>query len=121
MAYAIGSAGKTGPSAVASGIGAVGQAAGGAAMSPLRKSAEGLQQSFKDGARSAIPATGGKIIPAPGATPPADPAPSSGPPAWATAMKNRQVILHSAQIAAHTLKLGDGGGAGTTIDTSPKE
>jgi type IV secretion system protein TrbL len=125
MAYAMGSAGKTGPSAVASGLGAVGQAAvnsaGGAAMSPLRKSAEGLQQSFKDGARGAIPAMGGTIIPAPGATPPSDPEPASGPPAWAAAMKNRQAMLHSAQIAAHTLKSGDGGGAGTTIDTQPKE
>lgn len=121
MAYSLGSAGKSGPGAVASGIGAVGQAAGGAAMSPLRKSAEGLQQSFKDGARGAIPAMGGKIIPAPGVTPPADPEPASGPQAWATAMKNRQAILHSAQIAAHTLKSGDGGGAGTTIDSQPKE
>lgn len=97
------------------------KAAGGAAMSPLRKSAEGLQQSFKDGARGAIGATGGKIIPAPGASPSSDPEPASGPPAWAKAMKDRQAILHSAQIAAHTLKSGDGGGAGTTIDTSPKE
>lgn len=121
MAYSLGSAGKSGPGAVASGIGAVGQAAGGAAMSPLRKSAEGLQQSFKDGARSAIGATGGKIIPAPGASPPANPEPASGPPAWAKAMKDRQAILHSAQIAAHTLKSGDGGGAGTTIDSQPKE
>ncbi|MGC1469732.1 MAG: P-type conjugative transfer protein TrbL, partial [Sphingorhabdus sp.] len=126
MAYSLGSAGKSGPGAVASGIGAVSQAAGGAAMSPLRKSAEGLQQSFKDGARSAIGATGGKIISpssglAPGASPPADPAPTSGPPAWARAMKDRQAILHSAQIAAHTLKSGDGGGAGTTIDSQPKE
>jgi type IV secretion system protein TrbL len=121
MAYSLGSAGKTGPGAVASGIGAVGQAAGGAAMSPLRKSAEGLQQSFKDGARGAISATGGKIIPAPGGPPPTDPQTASGQPAWAKAMKDRQAILHSAQIAAHTLKSGDGGGAGTTIDTSPKE
>lgn len=121
MAYSTGSFGKSGPGAVASGLRAVGQASGGAAMSPLRKSAEGLQQSFKDGARGAIPAMGSKIIPAPGATPPADPEPASGPPTWATAMKNRQAMLHSAQIAAHTLKSGDGGGAGTTIDTQPKE
>jgi type IV secretion system protein TrbL len=90
-------------------------------MSPLRKSAEGLASSFKDGARSAIGATGGKIIPAPGAPPPADPQTASGPPAWAKAMKDRQAILHSAQVAAHTLKSGDGGGAGTTIDSQPKE
>jgi type IV secretion system protein TrbL len=121
MAYSIGSAAKTGPGAVASGLGAVGQAACGAAMSPLRKSAEGLQQSFKDGARGAIPAMGGKIVPGPNALPPALDPDSGQPPAWAKAMKDRQAILHSAQIAAHTLKSGDGGGAGTTIDTSPKE
>lgn len=121
MAYAMGSAGKSGPAAVASGLGAVGQAAGGAAISPLRRSTAGLQQSFKEGARGAIPAMGGKIIPAAGATPPADPEPTSQPPAWAAAMKNRQAMLHSAQIAAHTLKSGDGGGAGSTIDTQPKD
>src|SRR3546814_18147398 len=100
MAYSLGSAGKTGPGSVASGIGAVGQAAGGAAMSPLRKSAEGLQQSFKDGARGAIPATGGKIIPPPSATPPANPEPASCPPAWATAMTDPRAILHSPPNAA---------------------
>src|SRR3546814_13605341 len=106
MAYSLGSAGKTGPGSVASGSGAVGQAACGAAMSPLRKSAEGLQQSFKDGARGAIPATGGKIIPAPCATPPANPELASGPPARATAMTDHQALLYSAQIASHPLKSG---------------
>src|SRR3546814_1355578 len=69
-------------------------------MSPLRKSAEGLQQSFKDGARGAIPATGGKIIPAPSATPPANPEPASGPPAWAKAMKDHQASTSFIEILA---------------------
>ncbi|MBL0923428.1 MAG: P-type conjugative transfer protein TrbL [Sphingomonadaceae bacterium] len=126
MAYSMGSFGKSGPGAVASGLGAVGQAAvnsgANAAMSPLRKSAEGMQQSFKDGARSGVSAAGGTIIPGPN-TPPQqpDPAPASSPPAWAKAMKDRHTIGHTATIAAHTLKSGDSGGAGTTIDTSEKD
>jgi type IV secretion system protein TrbL len=36
-------------------------------------------------------------------------------------MKDRQTITHGATIAAHTLKSGDSGGAGTTIDTSEKD
>jgi type IV secretion system protein TrbL len=121
MAYSLGSAGKSGPGAVASGLGAVGQAAGGAAMSPLRKAADTMQQSFKDGARGAVAATGGSIIPAPGTPAPAEPEASAAPPAWAKAMKDRQTLAHSASIAAHTLKSGDGGGAGAAIDTSEKE
>jgi type IV secretion system protein TrbL len=120
MAYAMGSAGKSGASGVASGLGAVGHAAGGAALSPLRKSAEGLQQSFKSGARGAITATGGTITPGP-STPPPAPEPATGQPAWAKAIKDRQAIGHAASIAAHTLRSGDGGGAGSTIDVTPKD
>src|SRR3546814_15990622 len=90
-------------------------------MSPLHKSAEGLQQSFKDVARGAIPATGGKIIPALRSTPPANPEPASGPPAWAKAMKDHQAIPHSAQTAEPPLKSGDGGGAGAPIDSQSDE
>src|SRR3546814_20763856 len=88
-------------------------------MSPLHKSAEGLQQSCKDGARGAIPATGGKIIPAPSETPHANPEQASGPPAWAKAMKDHKAFLHSPQIAAHTPKSGDGRGAGHHNDSQP--
>jgi type IV secretion system protein TrbL len=121
MAYALGSAGKSGASGVASGIGAVGQAAAGAATSPLRKAADSMKSSFKDGARGAVTATGGTIT---GGTPgPSEPDANSGntQPAWAKAMKNRQTISHSATIAAHTLRSGDGGGAGSSVDVTEKE
>ncbi len=118
MAYAMGSAGKSGASGVASGLGAVGQAAGGAAMSPLRKSADALKSSFRDGARGAVTATGGTIS---GGTSSPTPDAASGQPAWAKAMKDRHAISHSASIAAHTLRSGDGGGAGSSVNTSEKD
>ena len=51
--------------------GAVGQAAAGAATSPLRDAADSLKSSFREGSRNAVGNTGGKIIPAPNAPPPA--------------------------------------------------
>ena len=120
MAYAIGSAGKSGASGVASGLGAVGQAAGGAAMSPLRKAADSLKQDFKAGSRAAITNTGGTIT---GGTPTSASggnAPSEQP-VWAKAIKDRQTVAHGATIAAHTLRSGDGGGGGASIDTSEKD
>ncbi len=121
MAYALGSAGKSGASSVASGIGAVGQAAAGVATSPLRKAADSMKSSFKVGARGAITATGGTITG--GAPAPSEPDASSGTaqPAWAKAMKNRQTLSHGATVAAHTLRSGDGGGAGSSVDVTEKE
>ena len=121
MAYSLGSAGKSGASGMASGIGAVGQAAAGAATSPLRKAADSMKSSFKDGARSAVTATGGTITG--GAPEPSEPGASSAAaqPAWAKAMKNRQTLSHGATVAAHTLRSGDGGGAGSSVDVTEKE
>jgi type IV secretion system protein TrbL len=126
MAYSLGSAGKSGASAVASGIGAVGQAAAGAATSPLRKAASAVKSSFKDGARGAVTATGGTITGGTitgGAPEPSEPEAKSGgaQPAWAKAMKNRQTISHGLGLAAHTLRSGDGGGAGSSVDVTEKE
>ena len=120
MAYAMGSAGKSGASGVASGLGAVGQAAGGAAISPLRKAADSLKQDFKQGSRAAITNTGGTITGGAPASASGGDAPSA-PPAWAKAIKDRQSIAHGATIAAHTLRSGDGGGSGASIDTSEKD
>jgi type IV secretion system protein TrbL len=121
MAYSLGSAGKSGASGVASGIGAVGQAAAGAATSPLRKAADSMKSSFKDGARGAVTATGGTIS---GGTPSAsepDASTAAAQPAWAKAMKNRQTLSHAATVASHTLRSGDGGGAGSSVDVTEKE
>ena len=128
-AYSLGSLGKSGAGAVAGGMSAVGQAAAGSAasaiLSPLRKAAakggETMKASFRSGARAGFTATGGTITggPAAAAVPiSASPATStSGPPAWAAAMKRRQTMTHGATLAAHTLKAGDshGGGAGPDI------
>ncbi|MEJ6011138.1 P-type conjugative transfer protein TrbL [Novosphingobium aquae] len=121
MAYALGSAGKSGAAAVGSGMSAVGDAAVGAATSPLRKAADGIRQSFRDGSRAAITNTGGTITSSPN-TPPAAPAyGDAGQPAWAKAMKDRQTLTHSATLAAHTLKAGDSHGGGASIDISEKD
>lgn len=115
-AYSLGSAGKSGGAAVLGGAAAVGKAAAGAAMSPLRKAAEALKDSYRSGGRAAVTATGGTIA---GGTPSA-PSPSDAP-AWAAAMKNRQTMTHGATVAAHTLRSGDGSGSGASVDVSQKD
>ena len=121
MAYALGSAGKTGASAVGSGMTAVGDAAMGTAVSPLRKAGDGMKQSFREGSRAAITNTGGTITPGSN-TPPTPPADvDQGQPAWAKALKDRQAITGAATIAAHTLKSGDSHGGGASIDISTKD
>ena len=64
-----------GASAVGSGMAAVGDAAVGAATSPLRKAGDSMKQSFRDGSRAAVTNTGGTITPGPNtpAPPPAEP------------------------------------------------
>jgi len=116
-AYALGSAGKTGGAAVAGGATGVGQAAAGAAMSPLRKAAASLKDSYRSGGRAAVTATGGTI--SDGASPSASA--SDDRPAWASAMKRRQTMTHGATIAAHTLRSGDGGGSGSSVDLHQKD
>ena len=126
MAYALGSAGKSGAAAVGSGMAAVSDAAARSAMSPLRKSTDGMRQSFREGSRAAIANTGGNIT-SPGQNPglhspsAAVPSPYAGQPAWAKAIKNQQTISHGATIAAHTLRAGDSHGSGSSIDTSEKD
>ena len=87
-------------------------------MSPLRKAAASLKDSYRSGGRAAVTATGGTI--SGGSSTPSPGAPA-GAPAWASAMKNRQTMTHGATIAAHTLRSGDGGGSGASVDTSQKD
>ena len=124
MAYAMGSAGKSGAAAVGSGMAGVGDAAARSVLSPLRKSADGLKQSFREGSRAAITNSGGTITGSglgPNSPPAPPPSADAGQPAWAKAMKDRQTITHGATIAAHTLKAGDSHGGGASIDTSEKD
>lgn len=120
MAYATGSAGKSGGGAVVGGIAGVGRAAGGAMSSPLRKATQSAKSNFREGSRSAVGAMGGTIKPAAGSSP-SSPQPNSGQPAWAKSMKQRQTLGHSASLAAHTVRSGDGHGAGSSVDTSEKD
>jgi len=115
-AYALGSTGKTGAAAAAGGAAGVGKAAVGAALSPLRKAAASLKESYRSGSRAAVTATGGTI--SGGSTSAPD---SGGSPAWAAAIKRRQTMTHGATIAAHTLRSGDGGGSGASVDLSQKD
>tara|TARA_R110000772_G_scaffold31812_6_gene78212 strand:- start:2717 stop:4030 length:1314 start_codon:yes stop_codon:yes gene_type:complete len=118
-AYSIGSAGKSGGAAAVSGMASVGKSAGHAAMSPLRKAADSMKSSFREGGRSAMTAAGGTI--SGGDETPSGSDSSVKQPAWAKAIKNRQSVGHAATVTAHTLRSGDGGGAGASIDTKEKE
>ena len=80
-------------------------------MSPLRKAAASLRQSFAAGQAGAS----GNAATA--STASAD----DGPPAWAKAMKRRQTITQGASIASHTLKAGDSHGGGAGPDISQKD
>ncbi|WP_439469087.1 type IV secretion system protein [Blastomonas fulva] len=120
-AFALGSAGKTGMAAVRSGSAALGEAALGAATSPLRKASASIKQSFRDGGRAAITNTGGTIIPAPGSQPAPAPDSPAPPPAWARALQDRQAVAHGATLAAHALRSGDSSGMGASIDISQKD
>jgi type IV secretion system protein TrbL len=115
-AYALGAAGKTGAAAVAGGSRAMGQAAMGAASSPLRKAAASLKDSYRQGSRRAVTATGGTIS---GGKQAAAETPAE-PPGWAKAMKRRQTITHGATMASHTLKGGDSHGSGSGPDIADK-
>ena len=125
-AYSVGSFGRSGAGAVAAGMAAVGQKAAsgvaGAALSPLRrmagKAGASMKDNFRTGARAGLGAA-----PASGSgTPAASPAaPASAPPAWASAMKQRQSATHGATVLAHTMKAGDSHGGGAGPDVKERE
>jgi type IV secretion system protein TrbL len=117
----LGSAGKSGAGRCGSGLGGVAQAAAGAAMtSPLREGGSLAQAAFREGGaicrhrdrRDDQRRCACRRRRASG---------PSAPPAWAANMKNRQSLSHGATVAAHTLRSGDGGGGGTSIDVSEKD
>lgn len=76
-----------------------------------------MKDSYRSGGRATVTATGGTVkAVAPSSAPSPD-----GQPAWATAMKRRQTMTHGATVAAHTLRSGDGGGSGASVDVSQKD
>ena len=95
----------------AGGIVGVAEAAASAAVSPLRRAASGLSESYAVGARAATerPPPGGG---------------SSGgdaPPAWAQRMRRNQTISHGASAATNAVRSGDHPSGGHSIDLSEGE
>jgi len=112
--FQIGAAsGTTTVGKAAGGIAAVGQAGASGAASPLKRA---IGDSYKFGSRAAFEATGGKFSNSPSAPNSAN----DGPPAWARRMKRQQSLQHGAAVAAHAVRSGDGGGAGTAISLSER-
>lgn len=130
-AYQLGASGGTGAGAVAGGMGGIARGAGSAAISPLRRAVsragDALSDSHQSGARSALGATGGKIVSAGGeAASPASSAGdggsgSGGAPGWARAMRQRQALSQGATMAAHAIRAGDSHGAGSSISLSQRD
>jgi len=103
------------------GAAGVAQAAGSAAISPLRRAAASLQQSFASGGRavagsSAAPSSGG----AAGASGTAEGS-SAGAPAWARRMKRNQTISRGVTAADHAIRSGDRPSGGHQVDLSEGE
>jgi len=103
-AYRAGAEGKTGAASVGGGLANVGKTAFASATSPQRRSATAGKGTDEAGTASGTGA--GK---------------SAGPPAWAKAMKRRQAVSQAATVAAHTLRSGDAGGSGSSIDLNQKD
>ena len=114
-AFKIGAASGTSTTGkAASGMAAVGQAGFNTAVSPLQRA---VGNSYRSGSRAAFEATGGKFSNSPSSMP--TPA-NDGPPAWARRMKRQQSLQHGTAVAAHAIRSGDGGGAGTAISLSER-
>ncbi len=127
-AFQAGAAGDTGWGAVAGGAGGIARAGVNAAVvSPLRRIASDLGERFTSGARSGFEATDGSVSKSPldgRASVPdaAGVAEAGGPPGWARRMQRGQTIDRGISTAAHAVKSGDGGGAGSSVDLSePRE
>jgi type IV secretion system protein TrbL len=93
----------------------VAQAAGSVAMSPLRRAAASLQESFASGERavmrgSARPASSGGTSGG-----------SDSAPAWAQRMKRSQTINRGVSAADHAIRSGDRPSGGHQVDLSDGE
>ncbi len=117
-AYQLGSQASGG--SVAGGLAGVAKAGAQAAASPLRRAGETLRSDFQRGGRAAFETTGGSS--SGGAAAPAnDAASASGEPAWARSMRRRQAVREGINMAAHAVKSGDGGGAGSSVSVREGE
>jgi type IV secretion system protein TrbL len=110
-------AGGTSAAYRAGGLSGVAQAGASAAVSPLRRAAAGLRESFAAGGRAA---TGGSASGSAG-TGASGPAEGSGPPAWARSMRRNQTISRGVSAAHQTIRSGDRPSSGGGVNLSERE
>ncbi|WP_321177011.1 P-type conjugative transfer protein TrbL [Bradyrhizobium sp. USDA 3256] len=84
------------------GLAGVAEAGATAAMSPLRRSAAALGGGGEAGAQGAS-------------------ASAEGQPDWARRMKRAETVRHGASAVSHTVRSGDHGGGGSSVDLSERE
>ena len=94
----------------------VAQAAGSVAMSPLRRAAASLQESFASGERAVMRGNARPASGTGGAS-----ASSNSPPAWAQRMKRSQTINRGVSAADHAIRSGDRPSGGHQVDLSEGE
>jgi type IV secretion system protein TrbL len=99
----------------AGGVAGVAEAAASAAVSPLRRAASGLGESYAAGERAATER------PRPGNGPSSGGSANSATPAWAQRMRRSQAMSHGATAASNALRSGDHPGGGHSIDLSEGE
>jgi type IV secretion system protein TrbL len=97
----------------AGGMSGVVEAAGSAAMSPLRRAAASLHESFAAGGRAVTGEGSGAATSSQGE--------ASSPPAWARRMQRNQSISHGAGAAHQAIRSGDHPSSGGGIDLSEGE
>jgi type IV secretion system protein TrbL len=85
-----------------------------AVVSPLRRAIGSLKSSFEDATGEG--SSPGTDAVASASTSAAASSANSSPPAWARRMKRAQTINHGTSAAAHAVRSGDHGGAGTSVD-----
>jgi type IV secretion system protein TrbL len=95
----------------AGGLAGVAEAGMSGAVSPLRRAASSLGESFAAGAQAATQR------PRPGGGPPAGSA-GGAPPAWAQRMKRSQTVSHGVATVNHAVRSGDHPSGGGGVDLS---
>jgi type IV secretion system protein TrbL len=98
------------------GAAGVAQAAGSVAMSPLRRAAASLRESFASGERAVMRGGARPSSAAAGASASTDSAP-----AWAQRMKRSQTINRGVSAADHAIRSGDRPSGGHQVDLSDGE
>ena len=94
----------------------VAQAARSVAMSPLRRAAASLKESFASGERAAMRGSAPASAGGTGSSTASD-----GPPAWAQRMKRGQTINRGVTAADHAIRSGDRPSGGHQVDLSEGE